>query len=114
MRYELAKQLKDAGFPQEDALYYFTDEMSEDSDPMYYAGIETPMDDDIAAPTLEELIEACGDEITSMYRADKLSEGRVWVVKCCDRETHVGIGVTLTIAVAHLYLDLNPPNQETK
>lgn len=109
MPYELAKQLKEAGFPQEgDLNNYVTCHSYEDD-------VNCREDGHSAySPTLEELIDACGDEITSMYRADKLPEGRVWVVKCCDRETHVGIGVTLTIAVARLYLDLNPPNQETK
>lgn len=94
MNYELAKKLKDAGwmFPE-------------------HAFLEGPNDtewfDERYVPILEELIEACGDEITSLYRADRLPEGRVWVAKCCDKETHVGIDVAPLEAVARLYLALH-------
>lgn len=58
-------------------------------------------------PTLDQLIEACGNEITEMYRAHKEPDGQVWVAKCCDKEAHKGVGKTLLIAVARLWLSLN-------
>ena len=50
MNYELAKKLKDAGFPQnKEALKY----------PPYKAGDDTSQMEAVYSPTLEELIEEC-------------------------------------------------------
>lgn len=68
MTYELAKQLKDAGFPHDWSDF-------EDHDPellqadwgMYGPGY---------MPTLEELIEACGDGLSELVREPQ-SDGRI-------------------------------------
>jgi hypothetical protein len=99
MDYELAKQLKDAGFPFSER-WTITE--------AFGATIQTKGGATLQVPTLEALIEGCGDEIVEMYRAHKEPEGQVWVAKCCDKEAHKAIGRTLPIAVARLWLALNP------
>jgi hypothetical protein len=55
MTYELAKQLKDAGFPQEGNGVWYPDNPNGEGDACY-------------APTLSELIVACGDGIVGLTR----------------------------------------------
>jgi hypothetical protein len=64
MEYELAKQIKDAGFPQNGSNWNWV------RSKMFPNWILAPYTDDgfadvehIAAPTLEELIEASGDQL---------------------------------------------------
>lgn len=103
MNYELAKQLKDAGFQQKGSNG-FPGIMNIDGDQeLYY-------------PSLEELIEACGDKFDRLERWDD-TEWRVYmteeafansdnecsVVECCGYDT----GLTPEQAVARLWLNLN-------
>lgn len=60
MTYELAKELKEAGFPQEDHHHGTDDFIGEEAGEM------------VAIPTLSELIEACGDGIL-------LFKGHTWI-----------------------------------
>lgn len=93
MTYELAKELKDAGFPQGKismelvrAFAYFKQE------PAYY-------------PILEELIEACGDNLFSVGRLRSGGWGAysgMW-----GEEKPYASGLTSTEAVARLWLALN-------
>jgi hypothetical protein len=108
MTYELAKLLKDAGFPQEPKIYqslvYFdkkkkelliTPEMIEWH--VWYKML-------IKNPTLSELIEACGDKFGDVIR---YYEDR-WHSN--DRENNHknrGFGSTPEEAVANLWLKLN-------
>lgn len=96
MNYELAKELKDAGFPQ--LLGDETVMRAMDSSGAY-AKVGTRM------PTFEELIEACkGDglfELTTM----KIDEKVYWYASLGDVETKSGS--TPTEAVARLWLALN-------
>jgi hypothetical protein len=93
MNYELAKKLKDAGFPQ--------------YEPNGFPGIMNPDGDKaVYYPTLSKLIESCGDDFKEMYRADKSGKS-IWVAKCCDNSSHVGEGSTPEEAVANLWLALN-------
>ena len=97
MKYELAKKLKDAGFP------YDWSRM-EDHDPellvktwyMYGKGY---------SPTLEELIEACGKNI-NFYLKENWSD-----IEFLNWEAFggakTGNGKTPTEAVANLWLELN-------
>jgi hypothetical protein len=58
MTYELAKQLKDAGFPQNISSHAegsWTDDLS-------------TMDETVYFPTLSELIEACGEDFNDLLR----------------------------------------------
>lgn len=92
MNYELSKSLKEAGFPHQEGW--------EDSD--YY-------------PTLEELIEACGDELDSMYRGSDgswLAEQPLTEYPNGERERKEGEGSTPSEAVANLWLALHTPKTE--
>lgn len=97
MDYELAEQLKDAGFPQGIDEYSQYVE-SDGSICCYWNRIETGA----YIPTLEELIEACGDDFGSLYQGGELG----WVadkhIHECEQE-----GKTTIEAVARLYLALN-------
>lgn len=101
--YELAKRLKDAGFPQMvhsgRGLFLIKDiTKPEEGDRPY-------------APTLSELIEACGHRFLSVMHVvgdGTYPIGDYWVAT--DRE-YIGIhshrGKTPEEAVIHLYLALN-------
>lgn len=106
MPYELAKQLKDAGFPT-----------------MYQRAAPNGLREDgcflidsanYKIPTLEELIDACGKSFLKLEfnigkwwaQSGELPDGR--------RGKYSEDAATPTEAVARLWLALNPPNQETK
>lgn len=137
MNYELAKQLKDAGFPQDEKYekayfhtYLITDVTKGEWHP---TGEHHICNNDrggnssgkwaCVAPTLLELIDACGEETLVLWsynknwfaglrriRNDRDSKGRVLT----DTHTLVidyrdyKIGKTPEIAVAKLWLALNP------
>lgn len=86
--YELAKQLKDAGFPQTD----HEDDFIEDAFHDVY----------VSKPTLEELIEACGGKnikIGSDFKGNWVAYSYINAIS--------GNGSTPTEAVARLWLALN-------
>lgn len=87
MNYELAKKLKDAGFPQTD-------------DEQRTANHPDGVSDWAYCPTLEELIEACGNTFDALiFNAD----GR-WT---CSGSGSIVEGDTPEEAVANLYLKLH-------
>lgn len=103
--YELAQELKDAGFPLQECTlkgcYYSGGSLDEDGKNYHY-------------PTLSELIEACGDEFESLYKL----EGGTRSVKgndviggyeCMPRKESCGWswGSTPEEAVAKLWLAIN-------
>lgn len=105
MNYELAKKLKDAGFPQIPQNDCFIDG-----------------DDSVTKPTLSELIEACGDLFVSLHpnktifwnQATKKNEFSIvdWRASgdSCEGNItpmHVSVGQTPEEAVANLWLELN-------
>lgn len=99
MNYELVKQLKDAGFPQDWSRF-------EDHDPelliknwdMYSKGY---------SPTLSELIEACGDEFKGILRNVVPGIiGERWIVSNMD-ENLFTTSSTPEEAVAKLWLVIN-------
>jgi hypothetical protein len=100
MIYNLAKQLKDAGFPQEFAAFNAFHERDIDC---------TGMCDNthfIKIPTLSELIEACGDiEIEIVGNPKKGYEASR--VKTFTFQRITGKGFTPEDAVAKLWLALN-------
>jgi hypothetical protein len=67
--YELAKQLKDAGFPQEHGIYKIRNVLVGDVSFRFE-------DDAVYVPTLEELVEACGDKFWSLER--DLDPDEIW------------------------------------
>lgn len=84
MNYELAKELKEAGFPQMDIDENLSGE------PRPYR------------PTLSELIEACGEEF---YKLTKQVEG--WYAMSMSALKEIGPCPTPEEAVARLWLALN-------
>lgn len=105
MTYELAKQLKDAGFPQKITAgagdgHLFQDEVY---------GIAY-------APTLSELIEACGQDLWILKRGSYMGEFG-WIVGQDRKEEDnpaywflFRFGKTPEEAVAKLWLALNKKN----
>ncbi len=99
MNYELAKELKDAGFPQTGKGEVLQNHLSRRPITTHY------LVDEAYAPTLEELIEACTalipeDENVQVYCFKK--EATAWT-----RKGHTHVGKTPTEAVARLWLALN-------
>lgn len=98
MTYELAKQLKDAGFT---FIQVSTDPLARRSDTLYAFGDGKSYYE----PTLEELIEACGDIIVGFRRLVDFG----WEV-FYEEESLEEIffqGITPEEAVAALWLELN-------
>lgn len=94
MTYELAKELKDAGFPQHPY------------NAMCFCGAKTV--DDPHHPTLSELIEACGEGFSRLLNHKKYG----WVAYPTiewtgEHATHVSYEKTPEEAVARLWLALN-------
>jgi hypothetical protein len=103
MNYELAKQLKDAGLPQEDSAGYFVDIGGKTP-----TGFAKDYPDRVAyVPTLEELIEACGPDFYNLTYFDVSKS--LWCAMSV-RHRHPDLienGSTPTEAVARLWLALN-------
>ena len=97
MNYELAKELKDAGFPQLLGGKWIH-ETGRVSDEMRAAGGYAYL------PTLSELIEACGDQF-KMLVADPHIKGR-WIA-FSFLSTNSGSCPSPDEAVARLWLALN-------
>lgn len=97
MNYELAKKLKDAGFPIKRCLE--TGKIVK-PDLVFLGG-----DGSIwFYPTLSELIKACGDKFEKLVR----DEGKGWRASWFDDVLEVdGYGVSMDEAVADLWLRLN-------
>ncbi len=100
MNYELALKLKESGFPQtckDDQVYFegFTVNRSEKS---------------VCCPTLSELIEACGDDLKTLYKfTDDIWEATGEDCTKDEWEKWDGLrarGSTPEEAVANLWLEL--------
>jgi hypothetical protein len=124
MTYEIAKQLKDAGFPQKlhERIAWYTakgyeivigDEMvGEVLSDARVSVVKSPTDgrDDVYVPTLSELIEVCGNKI---YRMERQGDGQ-WAVlenPCINLPKRQYIFPELDVAVAHLWLALKQPKE---
>ncbi len=98
--YELAKQIKDAGFPMKTRLLDVAPEGTYEN----WSLIEIP--DMSNLPTLSELIEACGDGFSGLVLIPKKlvihHRGKRWRIQF--RSEHYS---TPEEAVANLYLELN-------
>ncbi len=114
MTYELAKQLKDSGFPQEDKHWYWCTFTFPETlwciNALEKKGLDKEYECMTAAPTLTELIDACGDKFKSL----ETDSGNWWYAGAGDwlnpvsriREYSEG-GPTREEAVAKLYIALN-------
>lgn len=112
MTYKLAKELKDAGFPQSLCSRWMTVDNSYSGalpENIKNGDIITfqPKDGAVANPSLSELIEACGDKFMDL-RYKQLGDNPPWY--CCGNNlggTHCLAGRTPSEAVARLWLALN-------
>lgn len=108
MNYELAKQLRDAGFRQGigmDGEHHECPHRLGDPPSQMLHGIDCP--DWVYYPTLSELIEACGEHLVSLSRQ---SDGR-WFAYSRTEDEHGNNLETcfpnIEEAVANLYLALH-------
>lgn len=103
MIYELLKQLKDAGFPQDK----YGDSYYENGKYISNPDVETK-EPDCFVPTLSELIEACGERFVKLQQ---IGSGGDWWFACDDADENDGCilkkGSTPEEAVAKLWLELN-------
>jgi hypothetical protein len=105
MNYELAKELKDAGYPQKEPNCFRP-----------YGGYTAKVEDDcIYTPTLSELIEACRikgrdfslNELKDGWEANSEKEVDAGCGCCSETENIFKEGKTPSEAVAKLWLALN-------
>jgi hypothetical protein len=119
MNYELAKQLKDAGFPQTTkyllrkySLAEMPIEIRRPPDGMEVAVLSGKIEWEVSTPTLEELIEACPKNIGSAtFVLGSANQGKKWVACYFDFVTNRCAelnesGSTPVEAVARLWLAL--------
>ncbi len=104
MKYGLALELKDEGFPQEikEGSFYWTGMMKR---PFCWGGEgeDKPYGEYVLHPTLEELIEACGDKFDSLNVVRQ--DGQILWFATFEPTGYDGL--TPTEAVARLWLALN-------
>lgn len=111
MNYELAKKLKDAGFPQGKTKFYWAFGRKgqrlhykltrKQQDSMLFVGVEV-----LSAPTLLELIEACGNKFAHLKR---YYPSGIWEAATDGYEQQ---GSTPEEAVANLWISLHPKKDE--
>ncbi len=99
MNYELAQELKEAGFPQGGAGEWATGYVEH---PPITGTLDEPVQ--FYMPTLSELIEACGDKFTKLETNTLGVNDSKWAAWSGDL---VEFGSTLEEAVARLWLALN-------
>jgi hypothetical protein len=115
LSYELAKELKDAGFPQN---LDGNKQMNGQSLRWHFSDAPHPACDDcVYSPTLSELIEACGDRFFGLrvhtkyggwWKSDtKGFAARAFEPDNRDELKETGWGTTRDEAVARLWLALN-------
>jgi hypothetical protein len=108
--YELAKQMKDAGFPQhivEGSFYWIVSPVRKAPRRFCWGGDgeDKPYGEYVLEPTLEELIEACGENIEALTH-EHSHAGNSWVASAFHISAH-GRGLTPAEAVARLWLALH-------
>lgn len=97
MKYELAKELKEVGFPQNDPKTHFPEVCQYEE--------KKPSDCYISTPTLEELIEACGEGVFTLYSTPANKKWEATITRW--EQTIRGEGSSAIEAVARLWLALN-------
>lgn len=98
--FELAEKLKDAGFPKKIEEYTICDTCKHPCPPIENHGY----------PTIEELIQACGNRLISIERCDmpfnKIKKG--WKVIGFDNDKfYYNINLDLEESLLKLWLELN-------
>lgn len=104
MNYELAKKLKDAGFPLSAASMEDTNDSKRKSQIFPHGKDSVGREGIWLYPTLSELIEACGSRFGGLIQA---IAGKYWRAFDGEIQTIDGNGSTPEEAVARLYLQLN-------
>ena len=99
MDYELAKQLREAGWPQDMGLRPIVSARSRN-----YTALMLEKDEPVF-PTLRELIDACGDGVDALIRDD--SGWDAYSGYAVDYYSLKEYGETPEEAVARLWLELN-------
>jgi hypothetical protein len=116
MTYELAKKLKDAGFPQElERRIHYRENCEECMNGNYEKPMSLELLDelDIAIPTLSELIEACGNKFRrlTLHSKNKKHPNLIWQASPNQHNSlnwKQGVrGDTPEEAVAELWLKFN-------
>ena len=103
MNYKLAKQLKEAGFPQElkvgDRYYENVGENRKEA--VMNVSVTMVLTMCVKIPTLSELIKACGDEFYSLTKFDNewTADGKA--------DYDIGYGKTPEESASKLYVKLN-------
>lgn len=108
MEYRLAKQLKEAGFPQKGDKDYSVFWVPP-SGTLFLDSHEKAPDDAVYLPNLSELINLCGEDIESLTQ-EHSQAGNEWVASSWNAvggHIKFGRGSTPEIAVAKLWLSLN-------
>jgi len=100
MKYELAKELKDSGFPQGGNGAWIVPPDS----------LVSRNEDRVYVPTLEELIEACGEKFGSVGVQSRRGDSMAWEAKplmgVLPDQTLSRVGSSAAEAVALLWLAL--------
>lgn len=104
---ELAKELRQGGFPNIQAVQHRQGRqfLTPDGQLAIYSLGEIAPADDWFIPTLEELIEACGDEFLELFR-HRTQEFVSYKWIAYSNNTRSGIGSTAEEAIARLWLTL--------
>ena len=105
LSYSECKKLKDAGYPQPD--------FEKGRFVCIHGEPIQPCETTCYSPTLEELIEACGERIDRLEQQFVSLEGEdeiSWVA-CYDKRFYHGKGKTPIEAVANLYIALQGKNE---
>ena len=111
MNYELAKQLKDSGFPQN--LQIGNRFVTKNNIQYFCENYETKSlyeKDSAKIPTLSELIEACGDRFWKLEGSK--GNWHAFYQNTIIPEAKLGQGSTPEEAVAKLWLEINQQNNE--
>ena len=115
MNYELAKQLREAGFPQEivnaKSRYYYKNEKNSIGNDVIVFIQDDKIDSSwVKAPTLAELVESCGSEFGSLSASGGFEKftplNTDWVCWRRNKQESYG-GENPEEAVAKLWLELN-------
>lgn len=107
MNYDLAKKLKDAGWPQHIGLVKIKPYSVKT-----FSGLQITSDDYVAYPFLEELIEACGEGFHSLLHVKEGEWRAIQDLMPKEDSYHDETGPTPSEAVANLWLALHEPRTD--
>ena len=100
--YELALELKKAGFPQK---YGVGNQMSYVDENNTFGNLDS--EEQCYVPLLEELIDACGEEFIGLFTRSYGGKVYKWGAQSWEGEGTTSLGKTPLEAVAKLYIALN-------